>query len=281
MDHQLRLITFLLALLFPAAAHAGINVEQRRADTEHKGVFGDVVLSGQLAYGNTNVLSISGGGLFGYRAKRHVVFALASGGFGSDMSGNQFVNNQMGHLRYNYRIAPVVWWEWFGQVERNNFILLKLRGLGGTGPRFHILDGKVNKATINLFYGTSYMPEYESLDADVLVDPGPDQADTFVHRWNNYTSLIVNPSDTVQLTTTLYYQPNMGRMLDYRIMNDYSLSVELANDLELDLSFQLRYDSMPATFCSEPLAGFDACPGEITPLKRLDLGTNVAFSYEF
>ena len=274
------LFAFVVALLFSTTAYAGINVEQRRADTEHEGVFGDVVLSGNLAYGNANVLALTGGGLVGWRNNKNVVFGLASASFGSDLNDNRFMNKQMGHLRYNRRLVRWLWWEVFTQAEHDQFLLLKLRALGGTGPRFHLLDAKVSKTTVDIFYGTSYMPEYESLDDRVLINPPPSQANTFVHRWNNYLTVVINPTESVKLQSTIYYQPQFAKFLDFRVMNDNSLSIELTDRLELDLMASLRYDSLPATFCSSGPAS--ACaPDEIASLKRLDLTTSTAFSFEF
>jgi hypothetical protein len=287
MDNQYRLILFVVAFLFPASAFAGVNVEQRRADTEHQGVFGDLVLSSNLAYGNTNVFSISGGTLVGYRNNNHMVLGIASGGFASNLSGIRFANKQMGHLRYNYRFYKWFWWEVFTQAEHDEFILLNFRSLTGTGPRFHLLDGKVNRTKFDIFYGTAYMAEYEMLDGEVLIEPR--QANTFVHRWNNYLTVIVNPRDAVKIQSTIYYQPRFDKFLDFRLMNDNSLSIELADwtskrstphTLELDLMASFRYDSLPAIFCSNGPA-LTCADDDVLPLKTLDIATSTALSVEF
>lgn len=265
-----------IGLIFVAGyateAQAGINVEQYRGDTEHPGFFGDVQLSFSLNYGNTNLASLGSGGVVGYRNRNHILFLLGGASFATDFK-NRLANKETGHLRYNYRLLDRVWWETFVQAEHDEFLLVRLRALGGIGLRFLPWDKKLRVA-----YGTSIMPEYEMLDGSILVNPPPSQANTFVPRWNNYLTLIYFVNDRVKLQTTGYIQPRFDKFEDFRVMNDNVFDVEIVGKLELNVTVSLRYDSMPASFCLGDLPCVD---DQISSLQRLDVGTQTGFAWEF
>lgn len=255
---------FFLIFLLPSVAYAGINIEQVREDTKQEDLFGDVEFSGNVQYGNTNILNVSSAGLLGYHRNKSTIFVLGSASFATDFK-QSLSNSQMGHVRYNYQFFDWLWWEFYTQVAHDEFLLVNLRVLGGQGPRFALYNGKVFQS----FFGTSYMPEYEMLDANSVSTNIPN---TFVHRWSNYLSFVFSPTEALKVQNTTYAQPRLDKFSDFRIMNDSILSVELNNtDLELDVGVKLRYDSLPPELCDE----------ECKKLKSLDITSFIGLSFEF
>lgn len=276
-------------LLGSAEAHAtGLNVEQIRIRPDDDGLHGSVQLGIDFQAGNTNRLDISASAALGYRRGRHVAFLVGNSKYstrtrpldGEDLSTllaaeSRFVNKANVHLRYNYEVREWLVPEVFGQVERDEFLLVESRVLFGLGPRF--VPWANDEFTFAL--GTDYMLEYEALDAERVVRPLP--AQTLVHRWSSYLSLVYAANDRLRMSSTTYVQPRFDRFADLRLLTDAALEITLVEQLSIRLGLRVRWDSQPSVFCASAI-GIDGCPiDDQMRLREVDIGVENAIAVRF
>ncbi|PRQ07460.1 DUF481 domain-containing protein [Enhygromyxa salina] len=269
----------------PAAA-TGLNVEQVRLHPDKDGFNGGVQLGVDFSAGNTNRLDLRSSASLAYRNGRHVAFLLGSGQYSTRTAPSdelslllrpesRFVNKANAHLRYNYELLSWLTPEVFTQLERNEFLLLESRVLLGLGPRFV----PVNNGEFTFAIGTDYMFEYEALDPARVLRPLP--AQTVVHRWSSYLSLVYAANDRLSMSSTTYVQPRFDMFADLRLMSESMLDVTLVEPISVRLTLRLRWDSDPSTFCSDPV-GLAGCPaGRELKLRELDVGVENSISISF
>ncbi len=271
-----KILLWLLCGLFfivpSIASGAGVNVESRRASREKNGIFGDVNIGGNLQYGNTNIMSLNASSLVGYKKNRHTVFGFGNFSYTSEslFQRDDIQNSSMGHIRYNYQIKKWLYWELFTQAQTDQNLFVDFRYITGTGMRF--VPYRTDEHLFVL--GSSYMPEYEILDKEVIL-PFPSDLDsrkTWVHRWSNYISYRANITDQFVFQTTVYAQPRFDRFGDLKLFNENNFTMEINNLLDFGVSLNVGFDREPPTVCNE---------GVCKPLSRLDLGTQIGVRFKF
>jgi len=147
-----------------------------------------------------------------------------------------FSNRAFGHMRYNYRISEFLVWEAFTQIQRNVVQEINVRMLWGSGPRFNI----IRQDSLFLNAGGSVMYEYEE-------DSGREGAITFHRdiRATVYAAFGWLPSKTVGFNHTLYYQPRVDRLSDYRLTSLNNLSFGISEHLAFQFYLNFVYDAAP------------------------------------
>lgn len=270
------------------AAATGLNVEAVRLHPQDDGLFGGVLLGVDFQAGNVNRLDLRTSASLALRHGRHVAFLIGSSQYstrtrasdGKDLSTllapeSRFVNKAQAHLRYNYELRPWIAGEIFGQLERDQFLLVESRVLFGLGPRFV----PVNNGEFSLALGLDYMAEYEALDVERILDPLP--AKTTVHRLSSYLSLVYEIEDRVTMTSTTYVQPRFDLLADLRILSQAILDVRLVDPLSLRLSLRLRWDSQPSIYCAKAIA-LGGCPdASRLELLEVDIAVENSLSVRF
>ncbi len=273
----------------PASA-GGLNIERERLDPDEDGIAGGFDLSFGLSQGNVNLLDIGASGNVAFRRDRHLVFVIGDSRFaartkridGGTFAGlanadSRFFNRHQGHLRYNYRILDWLRAEAFTQAETNEFLVVKARGLLGTGPRFTPYANE----EFGFHLGTAYMAEYEQFDKSRLVDPGPDRSISIVHRMSAYLTLAFS-RERISMQTTTYVQPRFDLWRDLRVLNENEIEVKVTEVLGLKLMTSLRYDSLPPTVCGSPLsAGIPCVDEEVRKLRPVDITVKNAIAVSF
>lgn len=157
---------------------------------------------------------------------------------------NTYANFGMSHLRYAYRIGNSGWkWESYGQLQYNQLLLQKVRGIVGTGLRAKLLDvhpDSENKAyAMRLFAGSSVYYEYEEIKYS-------DRPMEYLNqvRWSTYLSTYFNFKHFEFISST-YIQPNLARFKDYRISGDYALLLRVSEPFSVKLNYTHFYDAFP------------------------------------
>jgi hypothetical protein len=163
-----------------------------------------------------------------------------SAGFGSE-SAEPFMNEQYGHMRWTAMWHRHVGSEVYVQGQRNLFQLLDSRLLAGVGVRadlFHTAD-------FSMWVGTGVFTEHERLDA-----PG-DEARQDTLRWSNYLVFRgqlggrENPDLAVVLQNTVFIQPALDDLSDYRIMNETQFDLPITEIVSLVTGVNFRRDLAP------------------------------------
>jgi hypothetical protein len=270
----------------PATA-SGLNVERVRLDPDEDGLHGGLSLGVDFQAGNSSRFDLSSSAALGFRRKRHLAFLVGSSKYvtatrpnaGEELSkllapDSRIINRAQVHLRYNYEFRPWLVAEVFAQVERDQFLMLDGRVLFGLGPRFVPFDD----GDFSLALGTDWMLEYEALDPAKIVGPLP--ADTLVHRWSSYLSLIYK-RERVRMVSTTYFQPRFDLFTDLRLMTEGTVDVTLFDPVSLRLTLRVRWDSMPSTFCGKAIE-IAGCPAaDQIQLREVDVALENAINVRF
>ena len=151
----------------------------------------------------------------------------------SSANNEDLSNSGLLHLRYNKRINDRVKLEVFAQTQFNRVLGVQSRNLIGIGPRYQI----VAKSKAQVFLGSLVMQEFENI---ILNNEFNND-----RRLSNYVSMIIGKSDRYDLSSVIYYQPNILGINDYRMSNNTTLSLNISKNLTFIHSLTFGYDSKP------------------------------------
>ena len=255
-------------LCWAHSAQAQVNTEKYRPAEDGDGVGGGLTVGVGFQKGNVDLIDVGvEGGASWNRGDDHL-FAVTSGRIAAKRTLSDYAespdidlmdedarysNKMLAHLRYNRDLKERLTWEVFGQVQKDSFILLSQRLLGGTGPRFALADGTDGPS----FLGVAYMAEYERLDEESIAHAEP--VCGTAHRLSAYLNASVHLTDALALSGTTYFQPRFDQFADFRLLGEGSLDVSVAKSVTLGVGLKLRHDSAPPAVASgtEPLAPTD------------------------
>jgi hypothetical protein len=209
-----------------------VNIESRRMKTDTTGWTGKAEASFQFSKSVDEIFDLGAMIHFQYKGKSDLWLFL------SEMriikgAGTQFVNSGFAHVRYNRKLTrELLRWEVFTQYQYNKALEVGQRVLAGIGPRLKLYDGDLFRAYI----ASLYMYEYqESVDKTIIERN---------HRTSSYLSLTLD-LDRIVLSNTVYYQPNMKDLKDYRILSQSDLVFKVFENLKFKTGFNYRYDTRP------------------------------------
>jgi hypothetical protein len=227
-----------LALTLHAApARAQVNVEALRSDLDAHARYLSLQASFAGHLGNTNGAVGSVAAFAGAAVDRNLIFVKVQADY-AEFSGTTSISKAFVHGRYNVRILPFLYGEAFAQIEENEFQRLALRQVDGVGLRF----GVVQRPTVQLFYGTSWMLDYEKLDDEFVFGPAPQW---FAQRWNNYLAVGWKMSAHTHLDETFYIQPRINGFADFRLLDDASFVMDIDKRFSAKIDCQIHYNSTP------------------------------------
>jgi len=150
--------------------------------------------------------------------------------------GTKNIDRKVLHLRHTRDLREALAGEAFTQVQRNDFTRLSSRTLLGGGLRWDLLEADARQDGNRLFLGTGLFGEHEAIRS------GNDESAV---RANLYLSTVYPVFDDSKLSGTIYYQPAFDDPSNYRAFATFSLSVPMKENLSIELSFNLEYDSQP------------------------------------
>jgi hypothetical protein len=216
----MRYILIMLALFFVSNLKSQVvNIESKRMRSDSLGWQGSAEANFQLAKNAETIFDLGGKLHFQFKEKNYLLlflneYRLIRGG------GTNFVNSGFAHVRYNHKVTKdLLRWEAFGQVQFNGALDVGVRYLAGTGPRFKIYDSDVFRA----YAASLYMYEYEeNTDKTIILRK---------HRTSSYLSITVDLSRLL-FTNTVYLQPNMRDLNEYRIYSQSDLLIEVFESLD-------------------------------------------------
>jgi len=194
-------------------------------------------VNGSLDWRQGNVDSLRTGGdvLLSAKSKSHLLFLITRGELGIK-SDEMFLGKIFEHLRYRVRVGGRWSLEHFAQHAYDKFQRIKFRVLLGSGFRFDVAEWDGGAIAL----GTSYMPEFEELSADVS-----DSGLEFFHRWSNYLTFMQQFGEPFSFQSTTYIQPRFDAMSDYRLSNESGFQIQVQDIFVSPFAFGLAYDSRP------------------------------------
>ena len=252
----LALCSILLLASTQAAAQI-VNVQPLMSSAEEvDGFQGELGGSLTLKTGNVDLVLLNSSLLMSYRIGAHKLISSSTGELGMK-ADDTFLERVFTHLRHQVSFTHWLTWETYGQVATDRFKRLSLRALGGTGPRFALVDGPAVAFALAL----SYMYERELLNTSDYADS---EAAYDNHRLSMYMTGKFLLSPMLSFVHTTYFQPLVEDPLDFRLSSETNLNVKLSDSLGLAVGFLLAYDSRPPE-----------------GVQDLDTATRVKFSYSF
>ncbi len=243
------LVAFVLAVsalvATPAAAQI-VNVQPLVMRADKAGFQGEITGSLKLQTGNAELFLVDAGllALYGQGIHRLVSSSSASLGYrGGVNADSRFLQRLFTHLRWQVRLPRLVTWETYAQAAQDRFRRLSLRALGGTGPRFDVIEGNA----VSLAFGLSYMLEHERLSSTVLssgvTDPGSSETN---HRASLYVSARFAIAPMFAFIHSSYFQPLLiDPFGDFRFSSESGLAIAVTKRLSIAITFSVAFDSDP------------------------------------
>lgn len=180
---------------------------------------------------------------------QHFGFIMASSEYAKS-NNIESANNAFAHLRYNYYYRKDKSFELFLQTKKNSFQSLESRDLIGFSYRL-----EKNK---NFAYGAGLFLEKEKY---ILKDIKKDFKQT---RFNIYSVYATPLNENVVISNTLYFQPNIKAVEDYRAYNNFEISSKMTKNIKMKFGIVFEYDSKP-----------------VENVKNKDITYNMGFEYIF
>jgi len=261
--HRSPLITALATLatlatlaLSAGVARAQVNAEGLRSNLLKPEFSINLDSAISVARGNIDLFEITAAGRVQYQTLHPVpaarpgeppplpfvrqrVFVAGSGRY-TDVGGTPVVSQTYLHMRWTGMWHPRVGSDGFIQHQNDRFFRLQRRSLAGAGVRVEI----VHDPRFMAWGGSAYMLEYERID----VKPGaPDAPETVSHRWTNYLTARLAPSDHFLLQSTTYFQPRFDDFTDYRVLEIVESQAKVTDLLSFGLTLTILHDSAPPT----------------------------------
>lgn len=234
-------------VLYAGHAHAIVNIENMRIDSEDKteGFDGKLALDVSGKNGNTQKIKAGLGGRAQWYAENSTRFAVLNYEYGesaeikdTDKTFLHFRNIWYQDNELNNVPSREFAWEAFVQLENNDFTRLSLRILLGGGVRWRILHDTEQTA----YLGVGAFRSKEKLESTPLVT---DAGVTYNNRANLYLVYKYKIVEHARLVNTLYYQPDIDETSDYRLFDQIGLLVDITDNLSLKLSVDVNHDSRP------------------------------------
>ena len=217
-------------LLLSMSALAIDETESLRQRSQDKPHFTNISLNLSGKSGNSETENYSYGLYHSLRKEQHFTFVMLSREYATSFDVES-ANNSFAHIRYNYYFEPNQSIEVYAQTNEDNFRSLESRKLFGFAYR-----REVSKAQA---FGIGTFTEHE----DYLVNDAPISFDQT--RVNLYWVYSKQLKDDAFISNTLYYQPNIEEISDWRAYNKLSITTELTEHIAMEFNLLVEHDSMP------------------------------------
>jgi Protein of unknown function, DUF481 len=223
-----RFVSVILTVLISCRAFGFINIETVRKE-KGDGFFGRSAarVSGQK--GNTNKFAGTLSSLNIARGERDEVLLLANYGY-AQTSGVKDTNNGQAHVRYVFDYHERYAYEVFTQIEFDEFKDLNDRTLFGANVRQRLFVDEED----SFFAGYGGFYELEHYSGGI---------DRHTFRANTYLSFVKRLFERVSATSTLYYQPSVIKLADFRIRFEGGINLDLTKRLALELTTTVAHDN--------------------------------------
>jgi hypothetical protein len=234
-----RFIVALIFVQFFNQVYSQVNTEKFRKKFKESGFYGNASLAAGLAKGNSEFFKAEGSARIDYAGEIFDFFLVGDYEF-QEANESKVVNKGFAHLRNIIALSSLFSLELFLQKEFNQFILLEDRSLGGAGLRTGIVQLIVESEDypLEIFLGTGLMFENEKYNIAVF-------SETNLIRSTNYLTLKWQVNNTVSFITMNYFQFDVKRNNDYRLISETGLNFLITENLSYNSAISFRYDNEP------------------------------------
>ena len=231
-----------LAAALPLPMSAQVNVEALRQDDPPLGYSGTFGGDLTLRTGNVDLIQLGLNARL-YRVTESATrLIVGNGGLGL-LGGTSFASSGLLHYRQTYEYNGTISPEWWGQLNYDRPQLLDFRAVTGGGARTSFASGEWGQFGM----GAALMLEHERLN---IPDTAVHDDQTTMIRWSTFLTLRLVPNESLVMTSTTYLQPGFGEFGDLRTLANFRVAASVTDELDLMVSFDLRYDSRPPDLIS-------------------------------
>ena len=226
-----------LAASLPLSVSAQVNVEALRQEDPPLGYSGAFGGDLTLRTGNVELVQVDLNARL-YMVKESVTTLMVGNGGLGLQGGSRFASSGLLHYRETYRYNDLISPEWYGQLNYDRPQLLDFRVVTGGGARASFANGEWGEFGM----GAALFLEHERLD---LSDAAVHDNRTTAIRGSYFLTLRLVPNGNLVITSTTYLQPAVGNWGDLRTLANFRVAASVTDELDLTVSFDLRYDSEP------------------------------------
>jgi len=225
-------------MLISFSAHAIVNLEQAIIGPTTDGMHNRLDFLASGSSGNSENRRSKLDLLTLWQHEQHTEFLQMQYAYGTSL-GQVDTDNAFVHLRHRTEVNSLWGVEGFAQVSRNLFARLTERDVLGGGVRW-VLSEEIKVSAAYLGLGGFYESEKRS---ELIGTTDLVQVDLW--RANIYLILKYQINEQVRFVNNTYYQPALNDSTNYRLLEQASMLVKLDDHLDLKLSLEMTYDSVP------------------------------------
>ena len=242
---------FSLLGMAPAQAQI-VNIEAMRGATgDSSGTHG--ILDGQFYLGGAQNVLLRTYGAANVRKSigNETFYGMASGTWSTRVGGDKllFESNAFLHGRYNLELQPRLTLEAFFQYQRDRPLRIAQRYNAGFGPRIKTIKAK----GWEIYWSPLLMGEFDLEEKTGVLN--------YALRMSTYVSSEVQLSDRTRWNTVVYYQPDLLRWADFRMVFNTRIQTRLTRRLQWVTSGFINYDAFPADYAGVPAFTFGTTTG--------------------
>lgn len=225
---------FLIALFYTQFVYAFLNIEAlRMSKLKNNASHGSFKLGLNTQNGNVNRERYKVSSLNLYKKTKNTWILMGHYQYGETFD-EEDTRQGTAHLRYTRKLSSFLFSEAYSQIQFNKFQNLNSRQLLGLGLR---TTWSTKNEKIKLSFGAGTFYENEELEKqDNLNNP----------RGNIYSGILLI-NDYFNFSSTIYYQPNLENLEDYRVNFKTGIETRLGQMLFQQISYSLTKDNMPPT----------------------------------
>lgn len=232
-----RCILFITLWIYSFTTTAQIvNTESARMQSDTVGWMGGLGTAISLAQNTSKIFQANLEVHLQYKTSNDQGLWLILGNLGVLKVGDdRLVSDNLLHLRYNRKVNEWLRWEAFGQYQNNIITQIDSRILVGTGPRFKL----IKRPKFRLYAGCLFMYEREKERTSPVIHHND-------FRNSSYASFTWLPRENIEMISTTYFQPQLKKFNDYRILNQIAFCVKATPHFGLEIKWNYLHDRFPA-----------------------------------
>lgn len=234
----IRTAPLVISILFSTSASAIVSMDDIHLGSTQEGFASKANFAINGASGNTNQMRSELGTHVQWYQQGITTYLLFNYRYG-ESGGQSDTGKAFVHARHIRPHSPLWDWELFTQAEHDKFTRLSLRTLVGTGIRLNLVEQPTNtRAFLGMggFYAEEILEAENTSEADI--------ESQFV-RGNIYAIIQYKINPQLSFMSTTYYQPNIENDSDYRLLEEATLRVKVANTINIKLSLEYSFDNLP------------------------------------
>lgn len=230
-------VTAVIICLCTYRAYAIVNMDGVHFKQQQQGLSGSVNFQAGSSSGNTESSNVSFSHQLQWNRAAHINLLVL--GYEYDKTNDKRTRNKSFiHGRHVRHYSDNLDYEFYAQLEKNEFTRLLYRELLGGGFRIPFADSDSHVA----YLGLGGFREVEKIDPE----EGSTQAEIKrAGRWNIYLMSRYTLADRVKFSNTLYWQPRMADSADSRALFISILSIKTTRQFSVQFSYEYAYDTQP------------------------------------